>query len=81
MLARVMIAKCLYGYGLCVLREKSCSAELRLMSHLQFSLTILSCKCGTKSRDKVASICVQHSVNRVAQNRAELYSEIELCDC
>jgi len=26
-------------------------------------------------------ISVQQSDNRVVQNRAELYSEIELCDC
>ena len=51
---------------------------LRPISHLQFSRAILSRECATKSRDKVASISVQHSVNRVAQNRAELYSEIEL---
>ena len=51
------------------------------MSHLQISRAILSPEYATKSRDKVASISVQHSVNRVAQNRAELYSEIELRDC
>ena len=37
------------------------------MSHLQFSRAILSHECATKSRDKVASVSVQHSVNRVAQ--------------
>ena len=54
----------------------NCSISLtnqgvRPMSHLQFFCAILSRKCATKSRDKVTSISVQHSVNRVAQNRAE----------
>ena len=34
-----------------------------------------------KNNDDNWPISVQHSVNRVAQNRAELYSEIESRDC
>ena len=34
-----------------------------------------------KKNDDNWPISVQHSVNRVAQNRAELYSEIESRDC
>ena len=34
-----------------------------------------------KNNDDNWPISVQHSVNRVAQNRAELYSEMELRDC
>ena len=34
-----------------------------------------------KNSDDNWPISVENSVNRVAQNRAELYSEIELRDC
>ena len=51
---------------------------LRPMSHLQFIRASLSLECATKSCDKVASVSVQHSVHRVAQNTAELYSEIRV---
>ena len=34
-----------------------------------------------KNSDDNWPISIQHSVNRVAQNRAELYSKTELRDC